>query len=193
MSYKQTPRSSFAHNNRRLQYSYINNPNVSCREYTHYIANMTKVRKITFRGNEVLDRLYNTSLNKYKNERIKELQKKYAINSTKKKKVNMDRIAELFAGGIKNKNKAEQEKEKMLQEVKKPVKRSIVSSNNCYVIDSNDEYYNSNSSQTTKNNFTQNNFEYLSDNFNNLSQVTDEFGKQRLLRTSSVSSFSSFN
>lgn len=38
-----------------------------------------------------MDRLYNTSLNKYKNERIKELQKKYAINSTKKKKVNTDR------------------------------------------------------------------------------------------------------
>ena len=92
MSYKQTPRSSFTHNNRRLQYSYINNPNVSCREYTHYIANMTKVRKkITFRKNELLNRLYNTSLNKYKNERIKELQKKYAINSTKKKKVNTDR------------------------------------------------------------------------------------------------------
>lgn len=154
MSYKtDSASSSFTHNNRRLQYSYINNPNVSCREYTHYIANMTKVRKkIIFRKSEVLDRLYNTSLNKYKDERIKELQKKYAINSTKKKKVNMDRIAELFAGGIKNKNKAEQEKEKMLQEV----------------------------------NNSLNDFEYLS-------QVTDEFGKQRLLRTSSVSSVSSFS
>lgn len=102
MSYKQTLRSSFAHNNRRLQYSYINNLNVSCRKYTHYIANMTKVRKeITFRRNELLNRLYDTSLNKYKNERRKELQKKYTINSTKKKKVNIDRIAELFADGIK--------------------------------------------------------------------------------------------
>lgn len=99
-----------------------------------------------------MDRLYNTSLNKYKDERIKELQKKYAINSTKKKKVNMDRIAELFAGGIKNKNKAEQEKEKMLQEV----------------------------------NNSLNDFEYLS-------QVTDEFNNQRLSKTSSFTNLSNLS
>ncbi|MBO4956435.1 MAG: hypothetical protein J6C50_01175 [Rickettsiales bacterium] len=45
MSYKQTPRSSFAHNNRRLQCSYTNNPHTSCREYTHYIANKIKIEK----------------------------------------------------------------------------------------------------------------------------------------------------
>lgn len=49
MSYKQTLRSSFAHNNRRLQYSYINNPNTSCREYSHYLANKIKIEKIIFR------------------------------------------------------------------------------------------------------------------------------------------------
>lgn len=64
----------------------------------------------------------------------------------------MDRIAELFAGGIKNKNKAEQEKEKMLQEV----------------------------------NNSLNDFEYLS-------QVTDEFNNQRLSKTSSFTNLSNLS
>ena len=64
----------------------------------------------------------------------------------------MDRIAELFAGGIKNKNKTKQEKEKMLQEV----------------------------------NNSLNDFEYLS-------QVTDEFNNQRLSKTSSFTNLSNLS